>query len=149
MNFVNVVPTPGTGLSSLNTVTLTPDKQRILDKVAPGATGPEPWRRRQLSAGHELLAIDQITGRTELLFLDLTGPLRAVIRMRVPVPTRRDGTGPLTIAPMAVLGLTLRPEYVSSRQPGTSFFEVLEPRHVYHAHVSPSYMPPGVQILCL
>ncbi len=142
-------PKPARSLSALHEVELAAPYRAIYDRVAPGSAGPEPWRRRKLSAAHELLALAQVSGRIEILFLELSGALRTVFLLRVPVPCRRGGTGPLLIEPAAELGFTYRPEAVTAPQPGYSFFEILAPREVHHPNIAPSHVPPGAQVLCL
>ena len=103
--------------------------------VAAGAGGPEPWRRRKLSEAHDLLALAQVSGRVEILSLDLRQNFRAMLALRVPVPCRRGGVGPFTVAPTAVLGLQYRPEAMVAAQPGTSFIEILE-RGMFTVHAA-------------
>jgi hypothetical protein len=117
--------------------------------VAPGAAGPEPWRRRKLAAAHELLALAQISQRLLIQMLDLTEAFRTAFTLQMPVPCRDGETGPLRVAPAAVLGLTYRQEAMLSAQPGYSFIEILGPRNVFHANVASSSQPPGAQLLCL
>jgi len=136
-------------LSALHEVKLLPSFQAIYNRVAPGASGPAPWRQWKLGAAHQLLALTQESGRLTIQFLDLSEALRAVLLMRVPVPCRRGGEGPLFIEPVAQLALTYRMEAMMAAQPGYSFIEILAPRDVYHSNVSPSYAPPGAQVLCL
>ncbi|HXJ55953.1 MAG TPA: hypothetical protein VNU68_04735 [Verrucomicrobiae bacterium] len=147
---MNVPPhQPAPSLSTLHEVELLPPYRGIYEKVALGAGGPEPWRRRKQAAAHELLALAQLSQRITIQYLDLTEAIRTVFALRVPVPCRRGGVGPFQVAPMAVIGLTYRPEAALRPQPGFSFAEILEPRDVFHPNVSPSYQPPGAQILCL
>ena len=82
-------------------------------------------------------------------FLELGAALRAVFLLRVPVPCRRAGTGPLVTEPVAQLGFTYRQEVMARAQPGYSFFEVLTPREILHPNVAPGNVPPGAQVLCL
>ena len=136
-------------LWDLGAVVLEGAHREIHRVVAAGAGGPEPWRRRKLSEAHDLLALAQVSGRVEILSLDLRQNFRAMLALRVPVPCRRGGVGPFTVAPTAVLGLQYRPEAMVAAQPGTSFIEILEPRDVFHSNVAPAHEPPGAQLLCL
>ena len=145
----SITSAPSPCLSSLQDIQLIALYRGILEKVAPGAAGPEPWRRRKLGAAHELLALAQISRRMTIQYLDLTDAIRAVFVLKVPVPCRRGGAGPFLVAPAAVIGLTYRSEAMVSAQPGHSFAEILQPRDVFHPNVAPSYQPPGAQILCL
>ena len=140
---------PAPTLWDLGSVILSGAHEEILRVVAAGAAGPEPWRRRKLSEAHDLLALAQVSGRVEILSLDLRQNFRTMLALRVPVPCRRGGTGPFTVAPTAVLGLQYRPEAMVTAQPGTSFIEILEPRDVFHSNVAPAHQQPGAQILCL
>ncbi len=137
---------PAASLAALHAVELSPAYRAIFDQVAPGCAGPEPWRRRKLGAAHELLALAQVSGRLVIHYLDLTVALRAVFRMTVPVPCRRGGRGPLVVAPAAQLGLVYRQEAMLTAQNGLSFFEILEPRDVFHANVATSHWPPDAQV---
>lgn len=150
---------PGHSLSTLHAVELLPPFRAILDRVMPGASGPEPWRRRQLAAAHQLLALAQISGRMLIQMLDLTQAFRTVFTLQTPVPCQNGGAGSLLVAPAAVLGLTYRQEAMLTPQPGYSFIEILQPRNVFHPNVAPSNQPPGnpspgavltgAQLLCL
>jgi hypothetical protein len=142
-------PPPVLCLSALHDVPLNAAHHAIYARVAPGAAGPEPWRRRQLAAAHELLALAQVSGRIGVQFLELGAVLRAVFLLRVPVPCRRAGLGPLVIEPVAQLGFSYRQDAVVAPQPGYSFFEVLSPRDVFHPNIASSQTPPGAQVLCL
>lgn len=140
---------PALSLSALHEVKLSPAYQAIYNQVAPGCAGPEPWRQFKLAATHQLLALTQVSGRMVIQFLDLAAALRAVFLLRVPVPCRRGGEGPLLIEPSAQLALTYRQEALTMPQPGYSFIEILAPREVHHPNVAPSNLPPGAQVLCL
>ena len=136
-------------LSALHEVELAPPFRSIYETVAPGAAGPEPWRRRKLKAAHAVLAAAQVSRRMIIRYLDLTQAIRMVFELKVPVPCRRDGTGPFQVAPKALVALTYRQEAVLAEQPGHSFAEILEPRHVFHPNIWPSYQAPGAQQICL
>jgi len=146
---VAVESKPARSLSTLHEVELSAHYRAIYERVAPGANGPEPWRRRKLGAAHEFLALAQEGGRMDIQFLDLTGPFRSVFQLLGPVPCRRGGVGALVIQPAARLGFTYRQEAMTTSQPGYSFFEVLSPRDVHHPNIAPGHVPPGAQILCL
>jgi len=140
---------PVRSLSALQEVELSAPYRALYERVASAAAGPEPWRRRKLGAAHEFLASAQVSGRIMVQYLDLSAAFRSVFLLRVPVPCRRGGVGPLVIEPVAQLGFTYRPEAMTTAQPGYSFFEVLSPREVHHPNIAPSNVPPGAQVLCL
>lgn len=144
---MSAVTKPGAsrGLSMLHEVELTEPFRSIYAQVAPGAAGPEPWRRRKLAGAHELLVLAQVSGRVVLQYLELAASLRTVFLLKVPVPCRPAG-GEFVVAPTALLGLTYKQEAMLTAQPGYSFLEILEPRDVFHSNVSNA--PPG-QMLCL
>jgi hypothetical protein len=146
-------PTPAKSrpsLSALQELELLPPYHEIYEKVAPGAGGPEPWRRWKQTAAHDVLALAQLSGRMDVQYLDLTDALRTVFALKVMVPCRRGGVGPFQIAPMALIGLSYRQEAVVRPQPGYSFAEILQPRDVFHPNIAPGYQPPGApQIICL
>ena len=146
---IALAPKPAFNLSTLHHVELSAPYHAIYERVAPRAAGPEPWKLRQLAAAHELLALAQVSGRMVIQFLELGAALRAVFLLRVPVPCRRAGMGPLVIEPAAQLGLTYRQQAMTLAQPGYSFLEILAPRDVHHPNIAPSNVPPGAQVLCL
>ena len=129
-------PTPvPRSLANLDAVELNTHGLRLLEVAQAANGGPAPWRARKMAEIHDLAALAQVSGRFVIEWLDLADALRVVIAMRVPVPCRPDPHGPLQIAPFAQIGLTYRAEALRSTQPGTSFVEILRPRHVWLPNV--------------
>jgi hypothetical protein len=92
------------------------------------------------------MALAEISGgRLEVVRLDLSTDLRALLHLRVPVPTQPGGDGEIVVEPLAVLGLTWPEPVLSVQLPGTAFVEVLAPDAVFHANV----LSGPVQPLCL
>ena len=133
------------GLSALAAVTLDPPYQRLLDLARANCGGPVHWVRRKLAEAHDLLALAQISSRMQVLWLDLTAELRAMIDLRAPVPCLAGPEAPLQILPLARLGLRYPQEALVAPQPGYSFVQVLAPRNVWLANVSRD----DYQVVCL
>ena len=137
--------TPG-GLRALADVSLTSDRQRMLEAALSMSGGSVEWRCRKLAEATELLALSQIApDRLCVQRLDLREALRAELLMHAPVPRRHEGGGDLVVGGRATLGLTYRQEAMLVPTPGYSFVEVLSPPDLYHAQVPPD--PP--HLLCL
>ncbi len=145
---------PGKGLSGLEGVPLGFNQERFLEAAAAGSGGSPAWRNRKWAEARELLALSRVAPkRMNVEQLDLSEALRAVIRLRVPVPTRRPGRDELVILPDALLGLQYRQQALLTPQPGASFIQILEPEGVFLAQVPtrPPYclclaptLPPGI-----
>lgn len=127
---------PPPDLANLGRVVLNPSHQRLLDQAARFSRGPPHWKRRKLAEAADLARLAQLSRRILLLHLDLSWDLRADILMRVPVPCLPDSTKPLTVAPIARLGFIYRPAILETPQPGFSIVHIIEPRRVWHPHVS-------------
>lgn len=137
---------PGKGLSGLDGVPLGYNRERMLDAAIAGSSGPAPWRMRKIAEARELLALSRIApDRLTIEQLDLSVELRAVVLLKVPVPTRRPGDDEIVLADSALLGLQYRQEALLTPQPGASFVQILQPQGVFHPQVPPS----APQALCL
>lgn len=123
-------------LSTLGQVALNPMHQRMLDQAARNSGGAPHWQHRKLVEVTDVARLAQLSHRMVLLHLDLTWDLRIDLLMRVPVPCLPDPTKPLQIAPVARLGLIYRPAILEMPQPGYSLVHIIEPRQVWHPHVS-------------
>lgn len=129
-------PVAGPSLEGLSQVELGDLNLARLELAQKHNTGHPTWRGRKKGEAHALLAMSQIAPlRLEVGWLDLGQDFRALLRLRVPVPCRPDPTNELVVAGHAVLGLTYRLEAVHRPTPGCSFFQILEPREVWHANV--------------
>ena len=145
---------PGKGLSGLAGVPLGFDRERLLEAAVACSGGSAAWRNRMGVESRELLALSRLAPkRLSVEYLDLSESLRAVIRLRAPVPTRRPGRDELIVLPDALLGLQYRQQALLAPQPGWSFLQILEPEHVFLAQVPthPPYclclaptLPPGI-----
>jgi hypothetical protein len=141
------------GLSALSTVPLADAREAVLAAVSAGCAGNAAWKRRKYSEFRELLALDQVSGRIEILQADLSIAIRVLFRLRCPVPTMPVPGGDLVVADSAVIGLTYPEEAVRMPQPGFAFLGLLEPNHVWLPNVAPPdpafpRIGPG-QALCL
>jgi len=118
---------PEGGVAALDEVVLSKWHERMLARAAGGCNGPAAWRNRKLAEARDLLALAQISGRMTVGEIDLRESLRALVRLRVPVPLEPDEAGRLRLADQAVLGVTYRQEAVRLPQPGFSFVQLLAP----------------------
>jgi hypothetical protein len=141
------IPPAPRSLASLHAVPLNAHSQRLLNLAQQTNGGPTPWQTRKLNEARDLIALSQVSNRYRIEWLDLFDPLRLLVAMKVPVPCLPDPHGPLQIAQWAHIGLTYRAAAVRTAQPGTSFVEILSPRHVWLPNVTSD--PTGPQILCL
>ena len=137
---------PSPGLRGLDRLTLSGRNQRMLDEALAANGGDPAWRARKRHEARGLLALSQIAppDRLAVQMVDLRTRLRALLKMKVPVACRPDGTGDLHVADHALLGLVYPREVLRQCLPGPSFVQILEPRRVWHANVAP-----GEQTLCL
>lgn len=132
-------------LASLREVQLDARHAALLEAAKSSCGGSAPWRHRKQAELLDLCRLSQISGRLIILHLDLALDLRVDLLMRVPVPCMPNPKGPLEIADTARLGVVYREESMTLPQPGYSFVQILAPRPVWHANVSPD----SVQVLCL
>jgi hypothetical protein len=131
-------------LSRLAGVTLAPPCQSFLDSCLPTCGGSLAWRARKIAEARELLALAQVSGRFQVLGLDLTDALRAMLLMQVPVARRPDRQGNLRLASCAHLGLTYSQDAWRLPHPGFSFIQVLAPTDLWYANCAKDS-----QLLCL
>jgi hypothetical protein len=131
----------------LSEVKLTPERQQMLELAEVSSGGSADWRGRKHAELFDLLALCQEAppGRMTLEFLDLRVALRAIVRLRVPVPCMPLPNGELLVATRALLGLTYPQEALSRPLPGYAFVQILSPQRVWHANVAPE----AAQPLCL
>lgn len=128
-------PLPPAGLSSLGSVALTAENQRLLDDCSAVAGGPPPWRARKRAEARDLLALGQIAPRLVVQGIEMYEALRAVLMLRVPVPCL-DEKRDFVVASHAMLGLTYPHEALRQQLPGYAFLQILLPHNVWHANVS-------------
>ena len=136
----------GHGLADLARVTLDGCHQALLEIALRTCAGIPSLCRRFVAEARDLLALAQISGRLEVHWLDLSDGLRAKLTMRVPVPCRPGGTGPLRVAPAALLGLHYpTAALIRPRPRGAAFVCILQPGDVWH----PNVQFEADQVLCL
>lgn len=136
---------PPPSLASLSGIRLTAQHQALLDDCARRNHGSRVWQGRKLAEAKDLLRLAQLSGRLRILGLDLGTDLRAELLLQVTVPCLSHPRDSLHVAPMARLGVVYREEAVSRPQPGFTFVQILEPRPVWHPHVSYDRF----QVMCL
>jgi hypothetical protein len=145
MNTDTVTKVRPRNLSSLSHVELDSHHASLLRLVQTTNGGGSSWRNRKLAEAADLCRLAQLSGRLVILGLDLSGDLRADLLMRVTVPCLPSHQQPLEIGDTARLGIIYREESLILPQPGFSFVQILAPRFVWHANVSPD----AIQALCL
>lgn len=133
------------GLSSLPEVALDSRNQAIFEAAERTCGAPRVYRQRLLTEVREMLALCQLAGRLQVLWLDLSVGLRAKLSLEAPVPCRPDPAGPLQVAQCALLGLLYPAEAIVTPMPGYAFVRILAPRPVWLGCVSAD----ANQILCL
>lgn len=134
------------GLSDLDTVKLEAVREQRLTEVSAQATGTVPVRHRKIHDARQFLALEQISGRFFIRWLDLAGELRAIIEMRVPVPCRAGADQPVRLRSAATIAFIFPDAAAYAPQPGTVFAAVLFPKAVFHPLVGG---PNGEQVICL
>jgi len=133
------------GLASLADCPLSSSEEAELVRWEARGRGSPVWRKRKIVELRELMALSRIAPRLKIEMIDAVTDLRAVLRLRCPVPCLADTASELRIADEAVLGLTYTEEALRSPQPGYAFVQILEPRDVFMAVVARG----GPQLLCL
>ena len=145
---MNVQPTPQVSagsVSALREVQLTTDFAAIIESAQSNCGGSVLWRRRKSAEISDFCRLAQLSGRLQLLHLDVGADLRIDLLMRVTVPCLPQPNGPLAIAQTARVGIVYREAALVTPQPGYSFVQILAPRPVWHPNVSWD----GNQALCL
>jgi hypothetical protein len=132
-------------LSSLAQVPLGVRHAAMLESAKSTCGGSAPWRHRKLAEAMDLCRLAELSGRLSILHLDLTVDFRAALLLRVTVPCLPNPDKPLVVAEAAHLGVIYREDAIVLPQPGYSFVQILAPRPVWHANVSPD----AIQVLCL
>lgn len=120
-------------LRNLRDVQLDERRGRLLAAALADSGGDPMWRGRKQAEAHDVLALSQVApeGRLEVLALELSQSLRALLAMQVPVPCRPDEHNRLRVADHALLGLTYPREALCQPLPGCAFVQILEPRGVW------------------
>jgi hypothetical protein len=134
------------GLSDLDRVALSPRNQERLRKLRETSLGPPPWRARKVPEVRDLLALEQIADRMTVLDIDGTTELRALVRLRAPIPCMPPGGSELEVADQVDIGLFYPEAILRAPLPGFSIVEIISPRNVHHANVAGGGLP---QRLCL
>jgi hypothetical protein len=124
------------GLSDLDRVPLPPQQEDGLRRLREAALGTPVWRARKETEARDLLALEQIADRMLVLGVDATTELRALVRLRAPVPCMPPGARDLVLADEVDLALLYPEEILRSPLPGFAIVEILTPRNVYHANVA-------------
>ena len=133
------------GLVDLSRVDLASPYAELLEGARSQAVGHRVWRERKLGEAHDLLALASAAPRMAVKDLSLANELRALVRLRMPVPCRFGNGKDLVIAHETLLGIRYPREVLSQPLPGTAFVQVLLPMGIFHPSVSPA----PIQNLCL
>jgi hypothetical protein len=104
--------------------------QRLLQMAERSCAGAAGWRQRKLVEARKLLELAELAGprRMSVEMLDLSGDLRAAVRLHTPVPMEPGPDGRLGCAEEAVVGIHYPRLALSVALPGLAFATLLEPR---------------------
>jgi hypothetical protein len=123
------------GLSTLSRVPLPTERGELLERLAGASQGPPTWRARKLAEARDLFALEVIAPRFEVLALDLTTELLAIVRMQVTAPCMPDN-GELVIAGQVDLALRYPEELLRIPLPGYALVQIPTPRKLLHSNIS-------------
>jgi len=126
----------GFGLSDLPRVPLRPEHEEALRRAREVTLGEGAWRHCKLSTVRDLFALEQISERMEVIAIDPSTELRAIVRLRCAVPCLPPGATDLVVEDEVELALHLPEEILRGPLPGYALVEILKPFHVHHANVS-------------
>ena len=138
-------PIPPGGLSALGDVELSSSAGRFLEEKQRSNCGSPVWVRRKGAEARDLLALQEIAPRFQVLDVDMRETLRVCAELRVTVPCMNEGHDELVIRDRALLGIRYGEEAIRFPQPGYAFICLLEPRGAWMPHVSRD----GTQAVCL
>jgi hypothetical protein len=124
------------GLADLERVPLLPQQEEGYQRLCKAALGTPAWRARKRCEVHDLLALERIAERMEVLALDAMTELRALVRLRAPVPSMPPGARDLVVGDQVDLALLYPEEILRGPLPGYAIVEIMAPRNVYHANVA-------------
>ena len=85
------------GLSDLDRVPLLPQQEEGLQRLRKAALGTPAWRARKETEARDLLALERISDRMEVLAIEATTELRVLVRLRAPVPCMPPGASDLVV----------------------------------------------------
>jgi hypothetical protein len=124
------------GLSDLDRVPLLPKQEEKLRLLRETALGTPVWRARKEAEARDLLALERIADRMVVLALDAVTELRALVRLRAPVPRMPPEAPDLVVADEVDLAFLYPEEILRGPLPGYAIVEILVPRNVHHANVA-------------
>jgi hypothetical protein len=124
------------GLSDLYRVPLLPQQEEGLQRLRETALGTPAWRARKESEARDLLALERIADRMEVLAIEAATEMHALVRLRAPVPCMPPGARQLLVEDQVDLVLLYPEEILRGPLPGYAIVEILAPRDVYHANVA-------------
>ncbi len=129
------------GLASLNEVPLSSLNQRRLEQVSAELRGEAPWRDRKKSEARQLLALEQLAGRSRMRVtsLDVEQDLRAAVWLDVPVAMTPAPDGTLNVVRGAVIGIVYPQVILSMPLPGFALVCLVQPASgAYYPNVGAS-----------
>jgi len=117
------------GLASLNEIPLTTLNRRRLETASADMQGVAPWQDRRKFEARQLLALEQLAGRSRMrvMSLDLEQDLRAAVWLDVPVAMTPDPDGTLNMAQGAVIGIIYPQVILSLPLPGFALVSLVDP----------------------
>ena len=105
--------------------------------------GSAEFRARKLAELRDLFALETVAPRLDVLAVDASTELKAIVGMAVPTPCFEDDA--LVVRPAVVLALRYPEEILRGPLPGYALVQVVQPRAVWHSNVSAD----PAQRLCL
>ena len=132
------------GLSTLHQVPLPEARANFLEAACGEIQGSPTWRARKRAEARDLLALETIASRFEVVALDLATELLAIVRMQVTVPCM-PSDGQLVVVGQVDLALRYPEKILHGPLPGYALVQVPMPRRVFHPNISDD----AVQALCL
>jgi len=135
-------------LSTLLRVELPEAQREALESARSAALGGKAWQVRKRLELQKIFALEQLADRLTVRAADVTTDLRVLLSLEGPVPCWQEGGRDISVADRAELALHYPEAILRGPLPGYAIVEIVRPRNVFHANVSPPQ--PGLpQRLCL
>jgi hypothetical protein len=132
-------------LAHLESVALPTQCEQAIEELRRSSQGTVVWRARKAAEARDLFALAEIAERMNVLALQGETELRALVRLRAPVPCMPPGTNELIIGEDVDLVLHYPEEIMHRPLPGYRLVEILRPRDV----LMPNVARGPNQLLCL
>jgi hypothetical protein len=133
------------GLQDLDRVVLSPDVEAQLARALEMSQGSASWRARKRAEARDLLALAEIAPRMQVLALDPSTELLALVRLRCAAPCRSPESDDIQIVREVDLAIRYPETLLTTPLPGPELVQITQPRSIFHPNVLAA--PP--QRLCL